>query len=291
MTQLLIKTILIIFLGTVIFTIGCSDQSKAHKPILRFSGIPDQDVTRWARRYDVLEQYLAQKLGIAVKGIPASSYSSVVLAFSRGDVQLGWFGGLTGVQARLAVPGARAIAQRPQDKRFRSVFIVNGTVRGESLSSLTGLTFTFGNEVSTSGHLMPRHFLLSAGINPDTDFLGNPGFSSSHDQTWKLVEAGAFQSGALSESVWDRALRENKVNLSKIRELTRTPPYFDYNWTIRPDLDKDFGEGFTLKLKRTLLSITDAQSLELFSTDRFIETRNENYATIETVARQTKIIK
>lgn len=258
--------------------------------MLTFSGIPDQDVSRWARRYGVLEEYLARELGVEVRGVPAADYAAVVLSFKRGDVQLGWFGGLTGVQARIAVPGARAVAQRPQDERFHSVFIAHAGVEAELLEDLAGLTFTFGSEASTSGHMMPRHFLLEAGIDPETDFRGAPSFSGSHDRTWKLVEAGAFQAGALSEAVWDRGVREGAVDLTRVRELSRTPPYFDYNWTLRPDLDRDFGDGFTRKLTDVLLSIDDPKVLELFATDGFIETGNENYKAIESVARQAKII-
>ncbi|MDA1096179.1 MAG: putative selenate ABC transporter substrate-binding protein, partial [Chloroflexi bacterium] len=233
---------------------------------------------------------LETELGVKVRVIPAVDYSAVVTAFNRGDVQLAWFGGLTGVQARIAVPGAKAIAQRPEDERFRSVLIVGSGVPAVGLEDLRGLTFSFGSESSTSGHLMPRHFLLEAGVDPATDFRGLPNFSGSHDTTWKLVESGAFQAGALSEEVWDRAVREGTVDLSKVRELTRTPAYYDYNWTVRPDLDATFGRGFTDRLTQVLLDLKDPEVMELFATDRFIATENANYAAIEGVARAIGIV-
>jgi phosphonate transport system substrate-binding protein len=258
---------------------------------LSFSGIPDQNASRWARRYEVLEEYLKSELGIQVEGVPAADYAAVVLAFRHGDIQAGWFGGLTGVQARLAVPGADAIAQRPEDEQFHSVFVVNADVGVQTLAGLAGLTFTFGSESSTSGHLMPRHFLLEAGVDPELDFHGLPNFSGSHDTTWKLVESGAYQAGALSEAVWDRAINEGRVDASRVRELDRTPAYFDYNWTVRPDLDNDFGPGFTEALTDALLDLDDPDVLELFSTTRFIETTNENYEAIADTARAIGIVR
>jgi phosphonate transport system substrate-binding protein len=264
--------------------------SDENQETFYFSGIPDQDTARWAQRYQTVADYLSEELDVPVEGILSVDYAAVVVGFQHGDIQMAWFGGLTGVQARLAVPGSQAIAQRLEDERFHSVFIVHGDSPVATLEDLDGLTFTFGSESSTSGHLMPRYFLLEAGVDPEDDLNGLPNFSGSHDTTWKLVETGAYQAGVLNEEVWDRAVREGEVKLDNVRELYRTPPYYDYNWTVRGDLDDTFGDGFTEKVKEALLSMDDPEILGLFTTDRFIETRNENYETIESVARQVGII-
>lgn len=269
--------------------LGCAKEEK----VFRFSGIPDQDAARWALRYGTVAEYLSQELGVAVKGVPSADYAAVVVGFEQGEIHMGWFGGLTGVQARLAAPGAEAIAQRPRDTNFHSVFIVQAGLPVEGLSDLKGLSFTFGSESSTSGHLMPRHFLLEAGVDPDKDFNGLPSYSGSHDKTWKLVESGAYQAGTLSEAVWETAVSEGKVDLSKVRVFYVTPPYYNYNWTIRGDLDETFGEGFRDRVVAALLAIGPDQQdiLDLFHAERFIETSNENYDAILSVAQQVGIIK
>jgi phosphonate transport system substrate-binding protein len=267
---------------------GCAKEEK----VFRFSGIPDQDAARWAQRYSTVADYLNQELGVKVEGIPLVDYAAVVVGFEQNEIQLGWFGGLTGVQARLVVPGSEAIAQRPRDEEFHSVFIAQLSLQVDELEDLKGLTFTFGSENSTSGHLMPRYFLLEAGVDPDTDFNGLPSYSGSHDTTWKLVESGSYQAGALNEAVWETAVSEGKVDLSKVQVFYVTPPYYDYNWTIRGDIDETFGEGFKDKVKAALLAIGEDQQdlLDLFNTDSFIETSNENYDTILNVAQQVGII-
>lgn len=270
--------------------LGCGPKEGK---VFRFSGIPDQNAARWAQRYGTVADYLSQQLGVPVKGVPSADYAAVVVGFEQGDLHMAWFGGLTGVQARLAVPGAEAIAQRPRDENFHSVFVVRADLPVEGLADLKGLTFTFGSESSTSGHLMPRHYLLEAGVDPDKDFNGLPSYSGSHDKTWKMVESGAYQAGALNEAVWETAASEGKVDLSKVRVFYVTPPYYDYNWTIRGDIDETFGEGFKERVKAALLAIgPDEQDiLDLFSAERFIETSNDNYDAILSVAQQVGIIR
>lgn len=271
---------------------GASDESR---PIV-LGGIPDQDVRVLEERFGGIAEALTDRVGVPFEYRPATSYAAVVTAFQNGDVLLGWFGGLTGVQARLAVPGAEAVAQRPIDREFRSVFIVGGDVEAETISDLAGLRFTFGSESSTSGHLMPRHFLGEEGIDPDEDFDGRPGFSGSHDKTWKLVEAGSFEAGALNAAVWESAVEDGEVDTDAVRAVAVTPPYVDYHWVAHPDIDDRYGEGTTQRIVAALLamSVDDGgdvtETLTLFGTDRFIPASDEDYAGIEAVARDLGLI-
>ena len=278
----------VVVLGFVLSACGDSGNEK----VFRIAGIPDQNASILAQKYHILTDYLSQELGLTVKYVPTVNYAATVTSFNRGDIQMAWFGGLTGVQARLASPGSLALAQRPRDTEFHSKFIVQSGLDVTILEDLNGLTFTFGSESSTSGHLMPRHFLLEAGVDPETDFAGNANFSGSHDKTWALVESGAFQAGVLNEAVWDEAVEEGRVDVSRARVFFVTPSYFDYNWTVRGDLDAEFGDGFTLRVQNALVSLdgSDQDVLDLFSTDSFIESQNENYQAIEDVAKSLGII-
>jgi phosphonate transport system substrate-binding protein len=266
-------------------------------PVLKVSGILDQDSARLARRYQMFADYFSEELGVESEYVPSVNYAAVVTAFTQGDLQLAFFGGLTGVQARLQNPGAQAIAQREHDAKFHSKFIVQADLPINSLEDLKApaknLTFTFGSESSTSGHLMPRHFLTEVGIDPDADFKSLPNYSGSHDLTWQLVESGSVNVGALNEDVWDRAVEEGKVDTAKVRVFYTTPEYFDYHWMARPDLDQIYGAGFTERVQAALLKLNPqehAEILELFSTEKFIETNNDNYQAIEEVARAQGLI-
>lgn len=284
----------LILTGILLLIVACGGDD----PVLRVGGIPDQDASRLVRRYDGFAEYLSQKLGVTVAYVPSADYAAVVTAFSQGNLDLAFFGGLTGVQARLQDSGAQAIAQRENDAEFRSKFIVRSGVPANSLEELLAvagdLTITFGSESSTSGHLMPRFYLGQAGLDPDSAFKSPPNYSGSHDLTWRLVESGAFDVGALNEDVWERAVREGSVDTGKVRVLATTPPYFDYNWTAASALDGEFGAGFTQKVQEALLALNTGEHqeiLELFSTEGFITTENDNYQAIENVARGLGIIR
>ena len=284
----------VLFLAAAAALGGCGGGGPGE--VLHIGGVPDQEAAKLTRRFDTVADYLSGELGVEVEYVPSVDYAALVTAFKNGDVHLGWFGGLTGVQARNASPGSRAIAQRPRDTEFHSVFVVRSDLEVSSLQDLKGLTFTFGSESSTSGHLMPRHFLSQAGVDADSDFQGLPGYSGSHDKTWKLVESGGFQAGALNEAVWQKAVDDGKVDLSRVRVFFTTPPYFDYNWSVRGDLDRAFGDGFTERLQSALLSLRLSQEgekeiLDLFQARGFVASDNGNYEAIEGVARDLGIIR
>ncbi|WP_210366596.1 putative selenate ABC transporter substrate-binding protein [Bacillus sp. REN3] len=285
------KMMALLFLFLVFTLAACSGEKaedKEKQETIKIGAIPDQNAADLNRSMEDFAKDLGEKTGLTVEYIPSVDYSALVTAFERGDIQLAWFGGLTGVQARHRVPEAEAIAQRPVDKEFKSVFIAQKDLEINSLKDLKGLSFTFGSESSTSGHLMPRYFMVESGINPDKDLDGSPNYSGSHDKTYKLVESGAFQTGALNISVWEAAVKDGKVDESKVKVFYSTPEYYDYNWTVN-DIEDQTKE----KLKKAILSMTveDNEIMELFQTDKFIETKNENYKAIEKVARELQIIK
>lgn len=274
---------------------GCSGGEADEATVFKVGAIPDQDPERLQRLYGQVSDYLERRLDVTVEYEPVTDYAAAVSAFRVGDLDLVWFGGLTGVQARLQVPGAHAIAQREIDAEFHSVFLAHTAtdlepIDGvEGLTRLRGHTFTFGSQISTSGRLMPQHFLRQAGVGTD-DFEGQPGFSGSHDRTIKLVESGTFDAGAANEQVWRSRVDSGRVDTSRVRVIWRTPPYHDYHWVIRPDVDERFGDGFTDRVQEALLELSvddpaQREILDLFGARRFIATADSNYDRIEAVGR------
>jgi len=263
--------------------------------------IPDQDPEKLQRLYSSLADYLEQELGVPVEYKPVTDYAAAVTAFKVGDLDMVWFGGLTGVQARLQVPGAQAILQRDIDEQFHSVFIANKNSEITELTAITdleqlkGRSFTFGSESSTSGRLMPQYFLQQAGVNL-TDFQGQVGFSGSHDKTIKLVEAGTYEAGVLNEQVWQSRVEAGAVDLTKVQVIWRSPAYYDYHWVINPQVQARYGDDFVAKVQQAFLNLDPnvpehQEILDLFGAAKFIPTTNENYANIEAVGREIGKIK
>jgi phosphonate transport system substrate-binding protein len=285
---------MLITLVALVVIAACSIGGEQQK-ILLIGGIPDQDVSRLEERFGSVAEYLSDQLGIDVRYVPVTDYASLVMAFKNGDVMLAWFGGLTGVQARSFAPGSEMIAQRPRDKTFTSVFIANSSVTANSLDDLKGTRFTFGSTNSTSGHLMPRSFLLKAGVHPDKDFDQVPNFSGSHDLTWKLVESGSFETGVLNSAVWNRAMSEGSIDESKVRVVFESASFVDYHWLANPDIDEIWGESTTQKITDAFLGLTDDHELgstilDLFETESFVGTDGSDYSDIEEIARSLNML-
>ena len=286
----------------VISSLFLSGGKFGNRSTLLIGAIPDQNPERLNRLYGLLSAELKKELEVNVKYIPVTNYPAAVSAFRTRSLDLVWFGGLTGVQARLQRPGAKVIAQRDIDAKFRSVFIASiksniPVIKSQSgLKILKGKRFTFGSESSTSGRLMPQYFLQQSGVKT-TDFKGGrPGFSGSHDATLMLVQSGSYEVGALNKQVFEERVRRNKVDNSKVQVIWETPTYADYHWLAQPDLDNRFGKGFTKKLKRTLLELNreskyQAKILDLFGAKKFISANESQYIKIEKIGRHLGKIK
>ncbi|MGR3199746.1 MAG: putative selenate ABC transporter substrate-binding protein [Paracoccus sp. (in: a-proteobacteria)] len=268
--------------------------AAAAQDTLYFSAIPDEDETRLAERFDAVAEYLSEELEVPVQFVPVKSYPAAVTAFRNDQVQLAWFGGLSGVQARLLVPGARAIAQGDEDTQFVSYFIANtdtGLTASEDFpEEARGMSFTFGAKTSTSGRLMPEHAIRENTGEAPKDFFARVGFSGDHSQTLRLVASGAWQVGALNFAVYDQAVADGAPEVETAKVIWQTPPYPDYNWTIRGDVDERWGEGFADKVQAALVGMDNPELLAAFPRNAFIPADNQDYVAIEEVGRQLDLL-
>lgn len=259
-----------------------------------FTAIPDQDETQLRTRFDQVADYLSKELGTEVRYIPVKSYAAAVSAFRNNQVQLAWFGGLSGVRARQLVPDSQAIAQGYEDQFFQTYLIANrrtGISRSEDLSpDIQGRTFTFGSKGSTSGRLMPEYFLREHFGSSPEQLFSRVGFSGDHSRTIALVQSGAYDLGAVNFKVWERELAAGLVDPAKVQVIWSTPDYPDYQWTIRGDVDGRWGEDFTARVTRALLAMDDPALLDAFPRSRFVPASNADYAPVERVARQLGLI-
>ena len=279
--------ILLLITGLWVFPVWSAD--------FTFTAIPDQDTTRLQERFGKIADYLSEKLGVAVKYIPVKSYSASVQAFKNNEVQLAWFGGLSGVQARIAVPESAAIAQGAEDPDFITYFIAN-TSTGLSFSeefpkAIVDKTFTFGSKGSTSGRLMPEYFIRQAFGMAPREVFKRVGFSGDHSKTLALVQAGSYEVGAMNFKVWQKEVEAGKVDPKKVQVIWRTPPYPDYNWTIRGDVEETYGEGFIKKVQQALTGIKNSAILNAFPRSRFIRANNSMYKPILDTAIEVGIIR
>ena len=284
MTSFILRQALLplIFVLTLLSSTGTFSQT------FTFTAIPDQDETRLKQRFDQVAVYLQNELKVAVKYIPVKSYSAAVSAFRNNQVQLAWFGGLSGVKARQLVPNSQAIAQGFEDQSFVSYFIAHQSTglqaSDEFPKNIKGKTFTFGSKGSTSGRLMPEYYIRENLDAPKSAFR-KVGFSGDHSRTIALVQADSYEVGAVNYKVWDKMLSEGKIDQDKVSIIWKTPSYPDYQWSIRGDIDQVFGKGTQVKVQQSLLNMKDKQLLNSFPRQSFIPATNQDYAPIKKTAQ------
>ncbi len=266
--------------------------TMAQTTVLRVSAIPDEAPTELQRKFKPLGDYLKKETGLDVQFTPVTDYAAVVEGLASNKIDLAWLGGFTFVQAKIRTNGgAVPIVQRAEDEKFTSKFIVPIDSPAKTLADLKGKNFAFGAPSSTSGHLMPRFFLLKAGVNPEADFKA-VAFSGAHDATVAFVASGRAEAGVLNASVWDKLVEGANPNAAKVRVLLTTPPYYDYNWTVRPGLEPAITKKLTdafLKLDPNVAEQKEIMGLQRAS--KFIPTNASNYEGVEAAARSAGLIK
>ena len=259
-----------------------------------FTAIPDQNEQRLRERFGQVADYLSEELGVPVEYVPVKSYAAAVTAFANDQVQLAWFGGLSGVQARQRVEGSRAIAQGEEDQAFRTYFIANASTGLEQSDDfpddIAGKTFTFGSKGSTSGRLMPEYYVREHFDKSPDEVFERVGYSGDHTRTIQLVQSGAYQVGAVNFKVWDSETERGVIDTEKVQVIWETPTYPDYQWTIRGDVDETWQDGFADRVREALLAMDDPKLLEAFPRSAFVPADNDDYSPIRETGEEIGLI-
>ena len=258
---------------------------------LRVSAIPDEDPQELLRKYKPFTDYIAKEVGVEVKFVPVVDYAATVEGLAANRLDIVWYGGFTSVQAVERAQGATRLAMREEDASFKSVFVTRTDSGIKELADLKGKTFAFGSVSSTSGHLMPRHFLKAAGVDPERDF-NKFGFSGAHDATAAWVAAGRVDAGALNFLVWKKLVDNKKIDTGKVHVFWTTPPYVDYVWVARGGVSEEIREKF----KQALLKLdyakpADKEIMDLQRTRKFIPAKDSDWDGIKKAAIAAGMLK
>ncbi len=266
---------------------------QAAEPLkeLRVSAIPDENPNELMRIYAPFAEYLSKELNMKVTYTNVVDYAATVEGLAAKKLDMVWYGGFTYVQARKRTGDAVPLVSREEDLQFHSKFIARKDTGITKLADLKGKTFSFGSVSSTSGHLMPRYFLLQNGINPEKDFA-KFSFSGAHDATALWVESGKVDAGALNEAVWDKLVQTKKVDTGQVLVFWTTPPYVDYVWTVRGDLDKGLQERIASALmKLDYTKPEEKRLLDLHRTKKYVRVKPEDFKQTEEAAIAAGLLK
>lgn len=221
----------------LISLIGCANEQAEHDTtpaVLRMGVLPSQAKDRVIAKFEPLVEYLEDTTGLEFQLFISDDYADLLEQFEAGTVDLAWFGGLTFVQATQKVDTV-PIAFRDIDLQFTSCYLAKVDDTRVRINEFAGESFSFGPELSTSGHLMPNYFMIEEGLDPEK-FFGSVRHSAGHDQTALLVSNGTVTLGVANCNIIRMLLESGELDSDVVRIVETTPPYPDYVWAARTSM-------------------------------------------------------
>jgi len=275
---------------TSLLVMGMASPGRAEQ-VLRISSIPEEAATEQVRKLKPLADYISRETGMKVIFTPVNDYPAAVEALVNKKIDLVWLGGSTFVQAKIRSKNAVVpLLQRQEDTDFKSVFITRLGSGITKLEDLKGKTVSFGSPSSTSGHLMPRKFLMEVGLEPERDFK-RIAYSKAHDAAIAAVASGQVDAAAIDITVWQKFVSEQRVDTTKVAVFHTTPGFYNYNWTVHQDMPKALQQKIVAAfLNLSPATAEGAEILKLNRATRYIRTEAKNYEGIEAAARAAGLL-
>jgi phosphonate transport system substrate-binding protein len=239
----------IFMVAMVLLVTGCKD-----KAALDDKGIPGELVIgvyggenpgHTQQIMDGLRQSMEKSLGIPVKIMISNDYTAVIEGLHSKKLNMGYMG-----------PFSYILAAQYHDIEPIAVIGLKGTVymyhsniyvrTSSGLNSMAdvkahakNLTFCFTDPASTSGHLVPRAYLNSIGLNPDSAFKQTV-FAGSHAAAILTVAAGKLDVGcATDEYGIDFLIKKGLIKKGVLKVLWTSAPITGSPVCIRTDVNKD----------------------------------------------------
>ena len=282
---------LVLALSATVLLIGSCKRGPdiAGQQRLRLTMIPTTDPGKVIRESQPLLSYLEKETGAKIELTVPTNYAAAVEAIASDQVDIAYLGGFTYVQASKRA-GVVPLVQRDRDQNFHSLFIAQVDSNISNLSDLKGHTFAFGDVNSTSGHLMPEYFMRESKVDPDV--IARAIYSGGHDATALAVANKKVDAGALDETVYQRMVKDGKIDPSKVKVFYTTPPFYDYIWVARKGLDPKLAESFTAAfLKLDANDPTHKTILDLLNAAKYVKAVDSNYDKLRQAAKDSGLLK
>ena len=204
----------IIMILAVILT-GCGTNDKtssagsaaklgsAENPI-KVALVPSLDTKKLMASGEKLSQLLKKETGLKYKISVPTSYTTVITAMGANNVDVGFLSPLPYVLAHDQY-GVKVVLVTVRDNSIKyHAAIITRTDSGiNKLIDLKGKRFAYGDPVSTSGCIYPKHLIRTNGYDPEK-FFSNVIFAGAHDKVVmavynKQADAGAIYAGATTD--------------------------------------------------------------------------------------------
>ena len=242
---------------------------------------PTETVRQYRPFLAFLEERLSQRLGkpVTIKMSISKQYVEAVRQLAEGKIDLARFGPASYVRAKQLNPGIRivAIETKKGNKRFSGVIVVHRDSPFQSLEELAGLTFAFGDQLSTTGRYLAQAQLLGAGIT-SVDLRGFS-YLGRHDLVGEAVGARKFAAGALKQSTF-RTLVAKGVPIRVLVSFENvTNP-----WLASADLDLEILQA----IRDVMLAPQNVEIIRNISNNGFLPSDDADFNLIREAIEQSR---
>lgn len=249
---------------------------------LRVALLPDENASTLIQNAQPLKAHLEKALGREVELVVTTDYSSMIEAMRFGRIEIAYFGPFSYVLAKSRAPAIEpfAVGIERGSPTYQSVVIATAEGPVKQLADIRGKPFGFGDQASTSSHLIPRALLLQrAGLKGGDDY--RPVHLGTHDGVARAVQNGQVPAGALSKAIFDVLLERGTVERAKVVEVTLSDPIPNYPMVMQGNL----ADPLKAQIRSAFLELKDAEVLRSFRVQGFAPTDDAAYDILRETAR------
>ena len=244
------KPVIKLLILLLVFTaVGCQD-----KAALNDKGVPGELVIgifggenpgHTQKIMDGIGTNMEKALGMPVKMLVTNDYTAVIEALHSKKIHMGYLGPFSYILAAQYkdIDPIAVIGLQGKPYMYHSNIYVRTSSGLNSMADVKAhakdLTFCFTDPASTSGHLVPRAYLNSIGLNPDSAFKQTV-FAGSHAAAVLSVAAGKVDVGcATDEYGIDLLVKKGLIKKGVLKVLWTSDPITGSPVVIRKDINKD----------------------------------------------------
>ena len=198
--------------------------------------------------------------------VVTTDYSSMIEAMRFGRIEIAYFGPFSYVLAKSRAEGIQqfAVGVERGPPTYRSIIIGAAGGPVQRLKDLRGHPVAFGDQASTSSHLVPRATILRrTGLVGERDF--RVVHVGTHDAVARTVESGRAPAGALSEPIFNSLLARNIIRRERLVDLAFSDPIPNYPMVMQGDLAPALQQA----IRGAFLNLRDPDLLRNFCVEGF----------------------
>ena len=269
------KKILIVALVAVAGLVGANTlfaKPDTNPDTLKVALLPDEDASTIIKKNDGFKKYLENSLHHKVELIVTTDYSSMIEAMRRGRIDLAYFGPLSYVMAKSKSDiEAFAAKTKKGSPTYQAIVIGNVEAGVKSIEDIKGKDVAYGDQASTSSHMIPKSMLVAHGLKWDRDYKEH--FLGAHDAVAMAVQRGTAQAGGLSRPIFESLVERGLIDGNKVKVLEVSKPFPQYPWAMRSNLDGSLKET----IKKAFYALNDKAVLKPLKADSLVPITDKDY--------------